>query len=237
MPMSLEFNIFIDSWAGKHGNAAQIASTLHASGYPVILIHTDDNDSELVAAARRYVVPNEWRFGSKFKKSLDEFDGDVLLNVVADACCDDWSTLVQRCRNAYTQFPQLGIWSPRIEGSDAWAIRRTGIMAAEVASLQFVTQTNSIVWALSKEVVGRLRLFDYDRNNCGWGIDIAASLFCHVNNRLVAIDRDVCVYHPYGIGYDIDEARTQMNDFLKQLTLQEQIQHILMSEYVAHKTT
>jgi hypothetical protein len=131
----------------------------------------------------------------------------------------------------------LGIWSPRIEGSDAWAIRRTGIMAAEVASLQFVTQTNSIVWALSKEVVGRLRLFDYDRNNCGWGIDIAASLFCHVNNRLVAIDRDVCVYHPYGIGYDIDEARTQMNDFLKQLTLQEQIQHILMSEYVAHKTT
>jgi hypothetical protein len=229
--MSLKFNIFIDSWPGKHDQAAQIASSIHRSGFPVTVVYSEEKENIPTGAGKWVSVPDSWFFGKKFQKCLDEFNGDVMLHITADAQCKDWPNLVERCRHAFERIPQLGVWSPKIEGSDAWNIRLTTIMTSDVESLQFVTQTNEIVWALSKEVVNRLRLFDYDLNKFGWGVDLAASLFCHVNNKLVAVDRDVYVYHPQGTGYDSTDARRQRNEFLKQLTLQETIQDVLISKF------
>jgi len=227
----LKIDIFVDSWTGKHQNAAHIAKAMHAIGYRVTIVYCDENDILPSDPCRLVLVPREWFFGKKFEKCLNEFSGDIMLHITADARCDDWCALVRRCREAFERVPQLGIWSPTIEGSNCWTLERTAIATIEAGSLHLVTQTNEIVWALSAEVVNHMRSFDFDKSNLGGGIDTAAALFCHVNNKLIAVDGTVFVHHPHGTSYDSDESRKQMENFLKQLTAQEQAQHELIREY------
>jgi len=221
----------IISWTGQHDNAAAIQRQLAGAVDRVTVVYSDADDRVAPGDEHWIRVPNDWFFGRKFKLTLDRFDGDILFQVNADARYPDWGALARRCRDAFKRLPRLGLWAPNVDHTP-WTLERISIATLDDSSMHFVALTDSIVWAISSDVAGRLRRFDYDGNNLGWGIDQAASLHSHATNRLVAVDSAATVLHPKSKGYDRTAAVEESKGFMQQLTLPEKIHWFLVNRFV-----
>jgi hypothetical protein len=79
-----------------------------------------------------------------------------------------------------------------------------------------------------------MRRLDYGRTPLGWGIDIAAAMFCHTRGLPVVVDTGVHVAHPRSTAYDSGAALRQMLDFLRELTLGETLHRLLLKRPVRH---
>jgi hypothetical protein len=221
----------IVSWSGQHENAVAIAERLAGHVDSLTIIHSQPGGFVPNPAWRYLLVPNDWFFGRKFAKSVEVFDGDVLMQVMADVQCDDWGRLVARCRQAFSLRPDLGAWGPDIEGT-YWNLSRTLVSPIHVHtpeavlmdSLNCVTAVDALVWAISRDVAQRMARLGYESNNLGWGVCEVACAYCHVNNRLVVLDASPKVFHAMGSGYDWGEAGIQRDGFFETASIQEQMQ-------------
>lgn len=209
--------VWIVSWTGQHDNAAHIQAELDAVGASTRVIWSDRNEGLQRSGAGWLQVPNAKFLGSKFETILSHLDSDVLLMITADARHRRWASLYAQCIDAFARYPHLGIWSPIVDFSP-WRIDMVKVANLPGTSLVKVVQTDSIVWALSRPVIDRLRGLDYSGNNLGWGIDALASAYCHANGLLVAMDTSVHVDHPKGTAYNTELADRQFKTFLAQLT-------------------
>jgi hypothetical protein len=223
-------DVYVISWSGQHARAASIAEALTGQVDRVTIIHSDEHEFKPTDDLRWIVVPNDWFYGRKFRQAIADFRGDVMLHITADVTCLDWKHLINRCELAFERLPGLGAWSPSIDYS-YWTIAKNIIANLSIPSMHAVTRTDSIVWAMSRGVVDRMKLFDYEANNLGWGIDRAATVYCHTSNRLVIVDSSVAVTHPTGTGYSMSDAAAQSEVFLEQLTLQEKLQLIMLRRH------
>jgi len=229
--MRLKIDAFIISWTGQHRNASMIAKAIHGMVNRVTIIFSDKNDDVSIGEGRWIRVPNEHFGGKKFEKCLGEFDGDIMLSITADAHCDNWASLISSCERAFVRDVTIGVWAPNINYSPL-NLEITSVSTIEGTPLHLVTQTDSIVWALSKDTVTRLISLDYTVNNLGWGIDTLACVYCHSTKRLVTVDAETTVFHPLGTGYDHSEADKQQTAFLTQMTTQEAYQNDIIQEYM-----
>jgi len=228
--MDPRIHAFVISWSGQAENASAIEASVAGEVERLTVIHSDEHD-EAPLGARWRRVPNDWFYGRKFRQSLADFDGEVMLQITADAACADWPRLVRRCREGYRAIDRLGLWAPKVDHT-YWTLDRTGVGRLGDSEICFVTMVDSIVWALSADVLERLRGLDYEVNNLGWGIERLAALHCHVTGRLVALDEGVEVRHPPGTGYSAEEATAQYQVFARQITLAERLHDIVMQEFM-----
>jgi len=208
--------ISIISWTGQHEKAINIEESL-LGDFPHLDVIYSDEDNFAARNDRWKLVPNFWFFSKKFETIIRDFKSRILLTITADAQFGDWPTLVQNCKLAFSEYPNLGIWSPKIDYSN-WAIHGFSLGRLENPRFHRVFQTDSIVWALSSHVVDRMREFDYSNSIYGWGIDTAACMFCHANERLVMVDESLSVAHPFGTAYDKQVADSERHSILSQLT-------------------
>lgn len=220
--MSLHVNIL--AWAGHEEKALAIeqAVTGHADSVSVIYSVPETGPSVPDHWVR---VPYECFFGCKFEKALTIHPGGVLLQIQADAHIDDWPLLVSRCRDAFDNYADLGVWAPTVDYSMYHPLSKVFIADfAPEHSLVSVRQTDGIVWAIDERVIERMRQADYSGNRLGWGIDGMAIAYAYSHNLLVLRDLSLEVSHPKGAGYGRDEATRQLEWFREQLTPQERIQ-------------
>ena len=91
-----------------------------------------------------------------------------------------------------------------------------------------VTQSDGIVFAMSKPIMERMKKADLTKNPYGWGIDTMVNCCCHAQGLFSIIDRDTAVHHPWGAGYERDKAMAGMKVFLQQLTPEEEVLRLLM---------
>jgi hypothetical protein len=229
--MRLTIDAYIFSWTGYHTKAATIAKALLEKVNRVTVVYSDREDDVSTGQGRWIRVPNEHFGGKKFERCLAEFNGDIMLLITADAQRDNWASLVDSCEQAFTRNGAIGVWSPSVKYSP-WHLNRTSLSIIEGTSLHLVTRTDSIVWALSKDTVGRLSQLDYSRNNIGWGIDTIACAYCHAKRRLVTVDDKVTVFHPLAKGYDHLDAFRQQAAFLNQMTAEEERQYNIAQDYM-----
>ena len=229
--MSLKIDAFIISWTGQHANASMIAKAFHGMVNRVTIIFSDKNDDVSIGEGRWIRVSNKHFGGKKFEKCLSEFDGDIMLTITADAYCYNWTSLISSCEQAFTRNKTIGVWAPNINYSPL-NLKITSVSTIEGTPLHLVTQVNSIVWALSKDTVSRLKSLDYTVNNLGWGIDTLACVYCHSTKRLVTVDSKTTVFHPLGSGYDLSEANGQQTAFWTQMTTQEAYHNDIIQEYM-----
>lgn len=221
-------HVFIISWTGQHENAASIAGMVQRVADKVTIVYSDPNQNlTLDAACAQVRRPNDLFWGDKFRACLDTFDSELMLVIHADCKCEDWPDLVQKCRATMEANATIGVWAPQIQGANM-DIRITHIASIDATPLLVVAQTDAIVFALSKPVVARMQLSNYERNIFGWGIDDMASAFCFSRGMLVVVDRSLLVEHPVSCGYSKKVAESQKAEFLKQLTFIEAIQHRLL---------
>jgi len=222
--MSLTIDAYIFSWTGFHARAATIAKALLERVNRVTVVYSDREDDVSTGEGRWIRVPNQYFGGKKFERCLAEFNGDIMLLITADAQRDNWASLINACGQAFTRNGAIGVWSANVKYSP-WHLKRTSLSMIENTSLHLVTQTDSIVWAISKDTVGRLAQLDYSRNNIGWGIDTIACAYCHATGRLVTVDEKVTAFHPLAKGYDNLDAIRQYAAFLNQMSAEEKRQY------------
>ena len=232
--MSLKIDVFIVSWAGQHANASKIAKATHGKVSRVTIIFSDNNDDVSIGEGRWIRVPNEHFGGKKFEKCLGEFDGDIMLTITADAHCHNWASLIRSCEQAFTHNKTIGVWAPNVNYSPL-NLEITSVSTIEGTPLHLVTQTDSIVWALSKDTVSRLKSLDYTINNLGWGIDTLACVYCHSTKRLVTVDAETTVFHPLATGYDQAYAKWQQAAFWTQMTPQEGYHFDIIQDYMKRR--
>lgn len=218
-------------WPGQEQNTIDIVHAL--SGHVDRLTVIDATASAIPSPGQCdwVKVDPSYYFGMKFCSALKVFDGDVLLQVQADASCDDWPALAARCRHVFG-LNGLGIWAPDVNYSD-WDNGIVHLADTGDPSLKLVTQTDCIVWAMSRAVVERMRQLDYTKNNLGWGVDWAAIAYCYASKLAVIRDVSICVRHPQSTGYVKSTAAEQMNAFLGQLDSSEKIQRRLLMNTVS----
>ena len=215
----LPLHAVIISWAGMRDRAAAIAQALDGRVARLDVIYSNHDAVAENGPGQWHGVPQDWYFGAKFRKSLDLHAGSdlPLLQINADADCEDWAQMAARASEAFASVPDLGVWGPEIDETPwpSWLVapERSG----DPGRLFPVTQTDGVVWALAPAVLGRMARLDYAQNNLGWGIDWVAMRLADLEGLSVQRDPAVQIRHPLSRGYDSGEAERSMQVFLAQL--------------------
>ena len=219
----IPLHVNILAWVGYEEKAAAIEKAVTPHADKVSVIYSVPDDAPEVPQSW-ITVDYECFFGCKFARAISHHTEGLLLQIQADAHVADWGHLISRCREAFEAHPDLGVWGPNI---DYTIFPTEKVIVSDFDpknSLVAVRQTDGIVWAMSNRVVERMRQADYSGNRLGWGIDSMAIAFAYANNMLVLRDTSITVDHPRGQGYGQEEATSQFEKFMEQLTPQEQIQ-------------
>jgi hypothetical protein len=229
---AVQVHVFVIAWPGVESNALHIAQSLSGLADKLSVIYSTKNDQPLTGPGQWEQVSHKDFFGKKFKKMLDTFQGDVCLLVHADTFHDSWSDILGACRTAFVERRgQLGVWAPDIDHKNvSIQVARLGFLDKHGQSA--VTQTDCVVCAFASPVIDRLKQLDYSHNNLGWGIDWAAIAYAYTHNMLVVIDHNLMVAHAQSRGYSSYEAQSQMEIFLSQLTVQEQLMYRMLQAHI-----
>jgi hypothetical protein len=231
----MRVSVFIISWEEKNSAALAIYDELQGFVEQLVVIYSAKDEAWNPNRKGWIRVPNSHFYGLKFCEVLKNFDGDLLLQIQADATCEDWRALVRRMSQVFNSEAALGVWAPTIDYTpfDLGLVR----VLDSLNGLVDVVMTDGIVWAIRKEVLNRLRLLDYSINNFGWGIEWAAICYSYTHNLRVVIDETVLAQHPPGRGYPASEAARQMHRFLSQMTRQEKSVWVtLYNHFLSHRS-
>jgi hypothetical protein len=220
---SPQIHAVIFCWPRQVENARRIRDALNGHVDRLTVIDSSGETHDAIDGVTWLAVDPAYYYGHQFREALKRFDGDVMLQVQADASSAEWPRVVETCRTRFRGLPRLGIWAPEIDHS-FWATERVRLYEIAGTGLTGVGQTDCIVWALHKDIVSFLQGLDYDANNYGWGIDWAAIAYALSTHRRVLRDSQICVLHPKGSGYAHADARSGMRNFLQQLPLDVAIQ-------------
>lgn len=203
---------YVISWTGFEERARAIAAALDGHVERLVVVYSNAEEAPASGAGTWIQVPNSEFYGGKFATSLDDFDGDVMLQIQADASCERWDLLVARCRERFAQRDALDVWSPLVDFSPL-PVGLTGLEALD-DGLHLVAMTDAVVWAMSREICDWLRTLELRGNTYGWGLDAATAARAHSRGREVVVDTTVAVDHPRGTSYRSDVALELMGDFL-----------------------
>ena len=207
-------HVFIISWTGKHANALHIAGLAARVAQHVSIVYSDADPAVALDAPCGLIRrPNELFWADKFKACLDACGDGAMLVIHADCACDDWGALVRAHASAVARLEGIGVWAPRISGTD-YELDVVRILPLAGTGLNLVALTDGIVFALSPSIVARMRQADYAGNRFGWGIDLLFCAAAHVRQQRVIIDESVSVRHPPERGYDWREAEQGMREFI-----------------------
>jgi len=218
----------IYSWPQVHERAFAIAAALRGAVARVSVVACTDDPLQHDPDLEVFLLDNSCYFGRQFERSIEVFDGDILLQIAADTATASWEQLAQQCVQRFQDIPILGVWTPDIDGT-TWPNERVMLYQTQDPQLIGVVQTDCIVWAMRRTIVEYLRTLDYSATPLGWGIDWAAIAHAHANKLRVLRDLGVKVQHRIGgSGYDRMEADRQRNEFLNRIPDEDKVQlHLL----------
>lgn len=235
--MSKEFptyslSVFIISWYGKHENAKFIAKNISDVTKNITIIFSDPDPKFLLETPYRSIRRSDALFWEdKFLACIDHrIDGPILV-IHADCVCDNWALLVNRCVEAHLKYNNLGVWAPKIEGTD-FPLSCTKILKIEHTKLNIVAITDAIIFSLSAQIIDRMRQVKFGDNLYGWGIGLLFCATAHLKGMLVLVDEEIHVNHPRSRGYDFNAAMMGRANFSRQFSIGERTQCNLLLGYV-----
>lgn len=228
----LSIHVFIISWRDQHESAIAIAKSIDGTADRISIVYSDPNpDLTLEVDCQQIRRRNDGFWGDKFKACLDACDSDLMLVIHADCDCEDWPSLVRKCRATMSKNPIIGVWAPLVDYTQ-FNLRRAGLLEIRSTSLTVVAQTDAIVFCLPKRILSRLKQTNYEGNNYGWGIDAMAIACAYASGMIAVVDRSLPVRHPRSRGYPTQAALAQCAEFYKQFQLAEVIQDKLLRSFI-----
>ncbi|MTW22768.1 hypothetical protein [Allochromatium palmeri] len=216
-------DVFVISWRGQHEKAGLIAEAVRVAGYKVVIIYSDPSDSVVfpksITTVRR---PDNLFWADKLTACIERLSSDYMMVIHADCLTEDWSQVVAAAQDAFSRLSNLAVWSADVRGT-YWDIRFTELAKIGHGSLAAAVAIDSLVFAVNRAVVNRLRAARLSTNPFGWGIDTLACCFAHRTGGLIAVDKSVVVKHVGVTGYCEEEAREAGQRFLQEYEHSERI--------------
>jgi hypothetical protein len=126
LSQSVSIHTFIISWPGFGAKALKIENSLSQRTGKVQVIHSPGDSSDFEAPPHWVILPNEAFYGAKFVKSLELCASDVMLQIQADAHCDNWADIAESCESAFADNQDLGLWAPLVDWTP-WSLARTSL--------------------------------------------------------------------------------------------------------------
>jgi len=216
----------IYSWPAVHRQAFEIAKQIAPHVHRASVVACSDTPVQHEAGLEVFMLDNSCYFGRQFQKTIEVFDGDVLLQIAADTTAD-WAAVARQCQMRFQSVPNLAVWSPDIDGT-TWPNQHVTLYNTDDPNLIGIVQSDCIVWALSRPLVDFLRTLDFSKTPLGWGIDWAAIAHSYANGGRVMRDLAVKIHHTLGTGYNREEADRQRHVFLAALPENDRIQLLMM---------
>lgn len=223
--------VFIISWQGNLRDALEIASELDRVQCSVSVIYSGLEETPKGSKIKVIHRPKELFWEDKFKACLDNSESENLLVIHADCKCENWASVFNNCKKAFSEFTQIGVWAPKID----WAffdLDHVKIAKIRGTPLWFSILTDGIVFALSADIVKRMKQFRYTDNTYGWGIDIIFCSAAYLMKKWVVIDESLLVMHPRSTGYDKAGAEEGMTRFLSQASVEERVHATILRQHV-----
>lgn len=218
-------HVFIVSWKGKHDNAIEIFNQISKLDVEISIVYSDPKEATVLPKKNNVIRrPDHLYWGDKFKTCVENSTSDNMLVIHADCQCEDWRDLVLQYDHAIKNISQLGVWSPKVNGT-RWTSELTNIFSLKNSTFETVAFIDGIVFGISKSIQDRMRLVNYEDNIYGWGIGWLIASHAYVINKLLITDNSIIVSHPHGRGYDSKVAQLQEIEFRKQFSLQELIMY------------
>jgi hypothetical protein len=218
----------IYSWPAVHRQAFEIAKQINRHVHRASVVACSDTPIQHDASLEVFMLDNSCYFGRQFEKTIEIFEGEVLLQIAADTTTEDWGAVARQCQTRFQSVPNLAIWSPDIDGT-TWPNNQVTLYNTSDPNLIGIVQSDCIVWALSHTMVDFLRTLDFSKTPLGWGIDWAAIAHAYANGGRVMRDLSVKIHHTLGTGYNREEANRQKEIFLSTLSENDRIQVLMMS--------
>lgn len=232
----MKIEAFVISWEGKQDAALKIANEICTLVDTTVIDSNIKEEPYYRPSSFKWIhVPNSFFYGLKFSTCLDLLStSSYMLQIQADAQCDDWPKLIDQLKIDLKDNPSIGVWSPLIKYTP---YDHEYVYLSDISNhLSSVIQTDGIVWAIDYGTCEKLKEFNYHQNNLGWGIDWAAICICRSTNKLVTCNKSLLVNHPRGSGYNTEEASKQMDIFLSNMSTQEKDQYkLLHSTYIINR--
>lgn len=233
----MKFHCVIISWHNHCEKSQRIAKSVSPYVDRLTVVYSNELGTVESGDGYWHKVPNDFFYGKKFKIALDLTQSDeILLLIQADANYSNWKNLIERCRKLMSDNDSIGVWAPEIYDT-SWTTQRVKIAENAPSQINFVTQTDGIVFGFNMSVLNRLRQLNYENNNLGWGIDWIAICYAYTNNMYVIRDSSITIEHTLGSGYSTSDATAQMNEFFEQMTTREIIMYKLLDSYSSHSAT
>ena len=230
--ISSDLHVFIISWEGQHENALNIANQLNDIRDMVSIVYSDPDDSFIFKADRKPIKrPNNLYWGDKFKACLDLCNHDNLLIIHGDCKSNGWIHVVESYDRAIKSINNLGVWAPLVDHT-FFDLKKTSIAKFIDTNYEIVCYIEGIVFGFSRAIQNRMKLASYEKNIFGWGIDRMIACSALVNNQLLIVDKSIKIEHPKHKGYDAKSALEMGNLFIRQLSLLEFIQNILINSFI-----
>lgn len=222
LSLAISMHTFIISWPGFEAKAREIEEHISQQPGKVNVIHSRGDSGDFEVPPHWVILPNDAFYGAKFFKSLELCSGEIMLQIQADAHCDDWPEVIRRCRLAFGGNPDLGLWAPLVDWTP-WSIARTFLEKPKKGLPVRVSMVDGIVWALGVKTLERMKQIDFSMNPLGRGIDLAAASFAMAHGFDAVVDPRVKVAHPRGSGSSETDANQQLEIFLAQLSAPERL--------------
>jgi hypothetical protein len=220
-PISL--HVFVISWRNQHEKAEIIEAAVAPMAEKTTVIFTEP-DAVSAKHPHWHQVPDEYYYGMKHKVALELHENftanSVFIEIQADNISEEWAALVERARYVFTNNPNVGMYSPRVDGV-MWTTSRCRIGPTTAAGLVPATVADPSWWALHPAIAASTSRVDLTKNNFGWGIGWHVSMQVLARGYSVLKDENYAIIQPAGTGYAQDEAKRQYADFLKNLTFRE----------------
>jgi hypothetical protein len=226
---------FVVSWVGRHADAEAIAGAVQPQSDHTTVVYSDpDPDVAIDPSFDAVRRPDHLMFADKFQACLEHCKSDVLLLIHADARCESWPSVVEKCRDAFDRYPEVNVWAPAIDGTFF------NVACTEISRLadhlSIVAGTDAIVVAFRRENIARFAECDLESNCHGWGIDWVLTCHSYANNMIAVVDRTIPVHHTETRSYNHDVAWQQMVGFLDGLTASEKALYQVLQGYIQTRT-
>ena len=199
---------FIFNWNKQFDKTCTIEDSLSKILDKVTVINSDDTNTR-----DGWVdLGDDAYFSDQFRKTLELFDGDILMHVQGDVSYDDWEKLVYDARY-YLDYYNAGIYAPNIDYT-WYSSENTDIDSIESdhSNIKMVACTDETVWFIRKEIIQEMynKNIDFYKNKFGWGWDLVLSGICFSKGIPVIRDYNHTIEHPKGTSYDKDKASDEM---------------------------
>lgn len=228
--------VAVISWPGFEDNAAHIADQVQGQSDAVYVLYNAVSPLPLAVPESWIQFPPEAYFGPKFSWAIENIDTDVVLFIVADTAIEHWGNLVARCRESFHTDPDIAVWAPIIDET-WWNMEKTRINQEGRRDGSFeVVAVDSIVWAVSSELVSTLKTLDYSGSRFGWGIEVTSAAIARCQEKLVVCDPAFQVSHRRGTTYSTELAMVEAEQFYQQLSPTHRAMVAVIEEFALLKT-